>query len=708
MYKRRLCAFLALVLGLSAVTGCGGTSTGETTGEGTTIQTECTDAAAGIPADGNPDDVTCKGSYTEQTIKGKTIAATVGQANLTLEQLQVYYWLEVASYRASGGEAGPDFDLPLDSQPCELDDSVNSWQQYFLRRALNTWHSTQALILQSEEVGLPTEEAYQPNLENHAKYLVDIPATRFLYGYQNNYHINTLHQEYLDALPQRLDELAQEKGFSDAEELAQAVAGASEKALLSYAADYNTGYAYYTGLSYYVQTGQEAVEAWFAEHEQEYADRGITQNGEKYVDVRQMLVIPQVPQPEKDPWNPDKETENPYSQETVTVAADGTVSCSEVMWALGEEQARELLAEYEAYFRKNQASASKSTADAVFADFAHSHSDDTDTAPNGGLYYHLRQGQLTQELDSWCFDEARQEGDMTILRTDCGYHILFFKGSVESWYAAAEADLTAHLLEEAVRQARESYPMTVAYDSIALEQVESTAVLTADDLLYADVAHERYPEIPLYLQQDYPNTKYGNYRLSGHGCGITTMAMLATYMADTELTPPMLCDRYGNYCYLSGTDGSLFNVTPSEMGFYLKEKTFDHRVAKAAMEQGHVVVCLQTKGYWTRGGHYLALEKLVDGLEGEEAQRVQVRDSNIFNYGKLKDHKIDAFKWGTIPMDGQAYWVFEYKNVEISICSRCGDPSGTTQTLLAGEYLCEKCQPAILRRDTYLHICGNE
>lgn len=692
---------------LMTMAGCDRTHPAQSLSESTTPQTMATAPAATVPADGNPQDVTCKGSYTQQQIDGKAVVATVGQTELTLEQLQVYYWMEVASYRAGDWQVAPDFDLPLDTQPCELDDSVNSWQQYFLGRALNTWHSVQALILQSEEVGLPTEEAYQPNLDNHAKYLVDIPATKFLYGYNNNYHINTLHQEYLDALPQTLEQLAKDKGFADAEELARAVADSSEEALLSYATAYNTGYAYFTGLSYYVQTSQEEVEAWFAEHEQEYVRQGITKNGEKYVDVRQILVIPEVPQAKQDPWNPNKVTEDPLGQETVTVAADGTVSCSSAMWALGEQQAQELLAEYEAYFRKNQASASKSTADAVFADFAHSHSDDADTAPNGGLYYHLRQGQLTDELDSWCFDEARQEGDMTILRTDCGYHILFFKGSVESWYAAAEADLTANMLEEAVCQARESYPMTVTYNAIALGQAENTTALTAGDLLYSDVAHERYPEIPLYLQQDYPTTKYGNYRLSGHGCGITTMAMLATYMADTELTPPMLCDRYGNYCYRSGTDGSLFNVTPSEMGFYLKEKTFDHRVAKEAMEQGHVVVCVQTKGYWTKGGHYLALEKLVDGLEGEEEQRVQVRDSNIYNYGKLKGHEIDAFPWSTIPSNGQAYWIYEYKNVEISVCNRCGNPGGTTQTLLEGEYLCEKCQPAILRRDTYLNICGN-
>ena len=706
MMKKGLCLALAALLAVASLSACGGSQVEPT--EQTTLPTLVTEPAPTVPADGNPKDVTCKGSYTEDTPAQKAVVARIRGESLTNAQLQVYYWLEVAAYQASGQTPAPDFSAPLDTQSCEIDSTVNSWQQYFLRRALNTWHTVQALVLRSENEGIPTEEAYQPNMDNHAKYMTEIPAVKFLYGYNNNYRINTLHQAWLDALLETLETLAQEKGFADSEALASAVANASVDALLAFAELYNEGYAYFTSLTYTLQPTQEEVETWYTEHEKEYTATGVTQDDEGYVNLRQLLAIPQVPEQKVNPWATTTQPVDPLTLETVTVAEDGTVTCSEEMWALGLEQAQELLEEFGLKFRKNQASAYSSTSDAVFADFTFHNSMDEDTAPYGGLYRHVRKGQLGEEMEQWCFDPERQVGDTAIFRTDCGYHILHFSGREESWYVQAEQDLLASLESQALAETRKKYPMTVIYKNIALSEARDFGAITAQELLYADVAHERFPEIPLYLQQDYPTTKYGNYMLRGHGCGITTMAMVASYLADRELTPPLLCDWYGKYCFLSGTDGNLFNVTPSEMGFYTIKQTYDHREAYAALEEGHVVVCLQTKGYWTGGGHYLALEKLVPGLEDEEEPRIQVRDSNIFNYGKLKDHKLDAFKWNTIPRDGKSYWIFEYKNVNTTICHRCGDPSSRTQHLLAGEYTCEKCEAAQMRRSAYLEGIGEQ
>lgn len=686
MLKKGLCLLLAGLL-VAGLTACGNTPAPVVTQpQVETIATEPTEPAPTVPEDGNRDDITCKGSYTQESPDEAAIVAQVGEHVLTNQELWGIYWLEVAAYRQSDAQQQPNFDAPLDTQPCPIDSSVNSWQQYFLRAALNTWHTAQALAIQSVEAGIPTEELYQPNLENHAKYLENIPATEYLYGTNNNYRINTLHQEYLDALPETLDALAQQAGLSDGEALAQSLAGVSKDVLLNWATLYNTGYAYFTSLSYLITPTEEEITAQL--------EAGDYPDGEKQVTIRQVLVIPQA-----------EEGEN---GEVVTVDEDGTVRCSEAMWTQGELQAQNLLDEYEASWRKNQATNCRTTREALFADFAHSHSDDPDTAPNGGLYQNLRQGQLAEALDSWCFDSSRQDGDIGIVRSDCGYHILFYVGSTDSSYTQAETDLKTSALQEQLHLTRETYPMTVTYSAIALNADGDSQILTPSDILYSDVAHERYPEIPLYLQQDYPTARYGNYWLRGHGCGITTMAMIASYLADEELTPPALATRYGNYCYLSGTDGGLFMVTPSEMGFYVQKRTFDPSEAKQALEEGHVVVCVQNKGYWTKGGHYLALEKMVDGLEDETEQRVQVRDSNIYNYGRLKDHQIDAFKWSTIPPSGSCYWIYEYKNVTNAICDRCGQPSGTTEHLLSSGYTCEKCEPALLRRNAYLALCNAE
>jgi hypothetical protein len=95
--------------------------------------------AATVPADGDPGNVTAKGTYTvsdeEINAVRDTVVAEAAGNKLTNSQLQIYYWLEVAAHRASDCPDQPDYTQSLDTQPCPLDSSVNSWQQYFLRKA---------------------------------------------------------------------------------------------------------------------------------------------------------------------------------------------------------------------------------------------------------------------------------------------------------------------------------------------------------------------------------------------------------------------------------------------------------------------------------------------------------------------------------------------------------------------------------------------
>jgi len=44
----------------------------------------------------------------------------------------------------------------------------------------------------------------------------------------------------------------------------------------------------------------------------------------------------------------------------------------------------------------------------------------------GGLYEDFAQGQMVEAFDSWCFDESRNIGDHGIVKTEFGYHIMYF------------------------------------------------------------------------------------------------------------------------------------------------------------------------------------------------------------------------------------------------------------------------------------------
>ncbi len=629
---------------------------------------------ATVPQDGDPNDVTCKGTYTGGGSLSAAVATAGGQ-KLTNEELQLWYWAEVAQYRQENHETAPDFHKPLDTQVCEIDSSVNSWQQYFLKQALSSWHSAVALESRSEEVPMPTEEAYQPNLKNHETYMTGMPAREVLYGYHTYYQPNSMHQAYLDGIPKQLQTLAQEKGYASAAAMAEAAFGTTEAVLESVTAAYNRSYMYFTSLSHYIEPTQEELDAFYEAHAGDYTSQGST------VDFRQILLVPKdVVEKDKSRWDAEE-----VVLETVSVAEDGTVTCSENAWAICEAEAQELLNHWQKKTKHTEA---------TFAELARKHSGDTGTMVDGGLYQGIRQGQMMQILDDWCFDPARQVGDTVILRSEYGVHILYFCAGREIAREEAEQDYYRLQQEALIAEAKESFPMEVTYGSILLTEAEAN--VSAGDLLYPDIAHERFPEIPLYLQQDYIGTMYGGFKITTNGCGITTFAMIASYLTDDELTPAEMAGRYGRYSHANGTDGMIFNNEPAVLGFYLREKTYDTRLAKAALEEGHVVVSIQHPGYWTRGGHYIACESI------NEEGLIQVRDSNIYNYSRVAAHKEDLHKWGNITAAGSGYWIFEYKITEIPACSRCGSPDGLTGNLMNSDYTCEKCEPALLRRATYL------
>lgn len=327
--------------------------------------------------------------------------------------------------------------------------------------------------------------------------------------------------------------------------------------------------------------------------------------------------------------------------------------------------------------------------ESTFAQLASEHSRDTGSVGHGGLYQNLRRDQMPYWLSGWCFGETRQEGDTSVFTTDYGVHILYYVNAGDVTDSGRQAQT---LLLEEIRQ---MYPIAVDYDSIVLGKTGETPAVS--ELLYPDVAHERFPEVPVYLQQNYLGTMYGDFKLTTNGCGITSLAMIASYMADDELTPPELAARYGRYSRSNGTAASLFEDAPPQLGFYLLKKTYDWKEAREYIQQGYAAVTCQHKGYWTSGGHYLVLEKMTEeGL-------VQVRDSNMVNYRRLSRHQEDAFPWDTLSPHGQGYWIFEKKAVTCEACSRCGNPQ-TLEWPVVTDYLCEKCTTALARRGSYLAV----
>ena len=68
-----------------------------------------------------------------------------------------------------------------------------------------------------------------------------------------------------------------------------------------------------------------------------------------------------------------------------------------------------------------------------FAQYATDLSEDTGSASNGGLCENTLPGQMVAEFDEWIFDASRKEGDTEIVKTQYGYHVMYFVKSNDSY-----------------------------------------------------------------------------------------------------------------------------------------------------------------------------------------------------------------------------------------------------------------------------------
>ncbi len=74
----------------------------------------------------------------------------------------------------------------------------------------------------------------------------------------------------------------------------------------------------------------------------------------------------------------------------------------------------------------------------LFAKLAGEFSEDGGSSSNGGLYENVTYGYMVAEFNDWIFDTARVSGDHGIVKTQFGYHIMYYVGSTPVWMSTAE------------------------------------------------------------------------------------------------------------------------------------------------------------------------------------------------------------------------------------------------------------------------------
>ena len=365
------------------------------------------------PADTLADDVTYLGTYTvsdeDVQAAADTVVATMGGAELTLADLQIYYWTEVFNFLNSYGTyaayLGLDYTVPLDTQMCTMSETQMTWQQYFLGCALDTWSCYQALSLEADAAG---------------------------------YKMDQETKDFLATIPEDMDTMALSYGFANAEELLlkNFGPGVTIDTYADHMYTYYNGYGYFADLYESVSFTDEEVEAYFDEHAADYEAQGITKDGGIYVDVRHILIMP----------------------ETNGTDDSGAAVSTEEDWAAAEAKAQEILDQWLAGEKTEMS----------FAELAAHNSQDPGSVNNGGLYEKVYVGQMMEPFEDWCFDETRKVGDYGIVKTDYGYHVMYFSGSVDIWFHTAQSEMLSAALENVVPDAVAKYEMDVDFASIKL------------------------------------------------------------------------------------------------------------------------------------------------------------------------------------------------------------------------------------------------
>lgn len=143
--------------------------------------------------------------------------------------------------------------------------------------------------------------------------------------------------------------------------------------------------------------------------------------------VRHILIMP-----ESDSEEADSET--------------GEVTYTDEQWKAAKDKTDEILNEYN----------SGSKDEYAFALLAEKYSTDTGSTSAGssgmfgGLYEGTALGTMVPEFEGWATDDARKYGDVEIVKSDYGYHIMFFVNDCESYKANIISEVRAEKIEEKV------------------------------------------------------------------------------------------------------------------------------------------------------------------------------------------------------------------------------------------------------------------
>lgn len=276
---------------------------------------------------------------------------------------------------------------------------TQTWQDFFLENASDSLVQIEALKAMAEADGFTMPEEYQTEYDNTVS---------------------------------SMESYAQQTGFTNSDGSGDVLAyvqdsygpAATVEDFQQYLYDsyYVTAYSdtIYESLTF----TEDEVEDYYDENSDMFAAYGLEKSDTPNVNVRHILITPE-------------------KEEDETEATDEA-------WDAAKEEAEDLLAQWK----------SGDADEDSFAALAQEHS--ADNAEAGGLYENVYPGQMVTEFNDWCFDDDRKAGDAGIVKTDFGYHIIYFVSATDEYYWKTMAENELHYVryQEKLTGITEQYSAT--------------------------------------------------------------------------------------------------------------------------------------------------------------------------------------------------------------------------------------------------------
>lgn len=343
------------------------------------------------------------------------VVATAGEYELTVGELQVFYWNSVYDFLNQYGMYlsyfGLDYTKPLDEQVYDQEKGT-TWQEYFLDAAINTWHRYTVITHMADEA-----------------------------EFQLSDDIKT----YFDTLPQDMEKWAEQYKYDSVQAMIAHDFGA--------AATYEN-YEEYLRLYYYsyeffgseydaIEVTDADIEKYYTDNEEELTEQGYGKDAGNSVDVRHVLIKP----------------------EGGTTDENNVTTYTDDEWEAARVKAQSLL---DAWL------AGEATEEA-FAQMAKANSADGN-ASEGGIYEDITsKTNFVPEFLNWCMDSSRKVGDSGLVKTQYGYHIMYFSATEPIWYVNSENGFRADIMNGRIDEVTKNFELKTDYDKIVLCFVDLAA-----------------------------------------------------------------------------------------------------------------------------------------------------------------------------------------------------------------------------------------